>query len=83
MGFLALGTFTALPSWLAACLCPDVFKWWGTLQANFACTTCSVCGMVYAQGEAADEKLHTTFHRNFLQGIRFQVITPDALLFFL
>ncbi|KAK9809903.1 hypothetical protein WJX72_001367 [[Myrmecia] bisecta] len=41
-------------------------------QANFAHTTCKVCGLVYAQGEERDEKVHAAFHSSVLQGIRFQ-----------
>lgn len=42
------------------------------LQANFASTTCSVCGMMYCQGQESDEKLHAAYHSSHLQGIRFQ-----------
>ncbi|KAK9844081.1 hypothetical protein WJX81_004119 [Elliptochloris bilobata] len=41
-------------------------------QANFASSTCSVCGMMYCQGQESDEKLHAAFHSSHLQGIRFQ-----------
>jgi N-acetyltransferase len=43
------------------------------LQANFACITCSVCGLIYAKGEANDEKVHASFHANCTQGVKFQV----------
>ncbi len=43
------------------------------LQANFVSTTCSVCGMMYCQGQESDEKLHAAYHSSHLQGIRFQV----------
>ncbi|KAL0036207.1 hypothetical protein WJX79_007986 [Trebouxia sp. C0005] len=41
-------------------------------QANFACITCSVCGLIYAKGEANDEKVHALFHANCTQGVKFQ-----------
>ncbi|KAL3140107.1 hypothetical protein ABBQ38_004385 [Trebouxia sp. C0009 RCD-2024] len=41
-------------------------------RANFACTTCSICGLVYAKGEASDEKVHASFHTKFTVGIKFQ-----------
>ncbi|KAL0056094.1 hypothetical protein WJX82_007662 [Trebouxia sp. C0006] len=41
-------------------------------QANFACITCSVCGLIYAKGEANDEKVHALFHANCTQGVNFQ-----------
>ncbi|DBB06353.1 TPA: hypothetical protein ACH3X1_011921 [Trebouxia sp. C0004] len=41
-------------------------------QANFACITCSVCGLIYAKGEAKDEKVHALFHANCTLGVKFQ-----------
>lgn len=41
-------------------------------QANFACITCSMCGLIYAKGEANDEKVHALFHANCTQGVKFQ-----------
>ena len=53
------------------------------LQANFACITCSVCGLIYATGEANDEKVHALFHANCTQGMKFQVhrfaVTTNSL----
>ena len=43
------------------------------MQADFACKTCKVCGMTYAPGEAADEKLHDAYHQSLVQGLRFLV----------
>ncbi len=42
-------------------------------QADFSHTTCPSCGLVYACGEYTDEKLHTSFHKNQVQGIQFRV----------
>jgi hypothetical protein len=42
-------------------------------QADFSHTTCPSCGLVYARGEYTDEKLHTSFHKNQVQGIQFRV----------
>lgn len=50
------------------------------LQANFVCTTCKVCGMVYAKGQEKDEKLHAAFHSSTVQGISFQVRWRHAIL---
>ncbi|CAM6078733.1 unnamed protein product [Sphagnum tenellum] len=41
-------------------------------QADFSHTTCPSCGLVYARGEYTDEKLHTSFHKNQVQGIQFR-----------
>ena len=45
----------------------------GAAQANFHCQTCMLCGMTYAPGEEADEKLHAAHHAKLVQGIRFHV----------
>jgi len=37
-------------------------------QTAFVCTTCRQCGMVYAPGDSADERLHRAFHADALQG---------------
>ena len=42
------------------------------MQASFACTTCAICGLVYAKGEASDEKIHADFHTRFTAGVKFQ-----------
>ena len=42
------------------------------MQAKFACITCSVCGLIYAKGEANDEKVHAAFHASYTQGVKFQ-----------
>ena len=42
------------------------------LQADFAFSTCSACGMLYAKGQDDDEKLHAAFHSSCTQGISFQ-----------
>ena len=39
-------------------------------QAAFICLTCPQCGMVYAPGDKGDEKLHSSFHADALQGPR-------------
>lgn len=39
-------------------------------QRAFVCLTCSQCGMVYAPGDAGDERVHSTFHADALQGPR-------------
>ncbi|DBA73701.1 TPA: hypothetical protein ACH3X2_009680 [Trebouxia sp. C0005] len=58
----------------AACNCSnrDTATALHCLQANFACITCSVCGLIYAKGEANDEKVHALFHANCTQGVKFQ-----------
>ncbi len=70
---------------LAACKCRNhnVPILLHCLQANFACITCSVCGLIYAKGEANDEKVHALFHANCTQGVNFQVphfgVTTNSL----
>lgn len=39
-------------------------------QRAFVCLTCPQCGMVYAPGDARDERVHATFHADALQGPR-------------
>ncbi|GBG90723.1 hypothetical protein CBR_g51231 [Chara braunii] len=41
-------------------------------QSDFTCTTCDVCGLVYARGVEKDEKVHARVHRRHLEGIRFE-----------
>ena len=48
------------------------------MQANFHCQTCMLCGMTYAPGEEADEKLHAAHHAKLVQGIRFHVSHSPA-----
>lgn len=50
------------------------------MQANFHCQTCALCGMTYAPGEEADEKLHAAYHAKLVQGIRFYVRLSFYLL---
>lgn len=42
-------------------------------QAGFNATTCRVCGLMYAPGEASDERTHAAYHASYLRGITFQV----------
>ncbi|GBG91823.1 hypothetical protein CBR_g53714 [Chara braunii] len=42
-------------------------------QSDFTCTTCHVCGLVYARGVEQDEKVHIRIHRRHLEGIRFEL----------
>ena len=53
------------------------------MQAGFHCHTCALCGMTYAPGEEADEKLHAAHHAKLVQGIRFHVSLHACLLFVL
>ncbi|KAL9666290.1 hypothetical protein QQ045_000618 [Rhodiola kirilowii] len=41
-------------------------------QSDFLLHSCSICGLKYAPGEADDEKLHTTFHKNYTHGLPFK-----------
>ena len=48
------------------------------MQAGFHCHTCALCGMTYAPGDEADEKLHAAHHAKLEQGIRFHVSLSHA-----
>jgi len=49
-------------------------------QVDFSCTTCKVCGIMYAKGEEQDEHTHDLYHKQFLQGIRFAGWKGERLL---
>eukprot|EP00249_Psilotum_nudum_P018619 c26889_g1_i2 orf=877-2010(+) len=49
-------------------------------QSDFSYTTCQICGLLYACGQEDDEKLHATFHKNCLVGIRFKVKEVAVLM---
>jgi len=40
-------------------------------QQGLGSTKCSVCGMLYYTGQAADEKMHKSFHNKFTEGVNF------------
>ena len=42
-------------------------------QSNFVLHTCKICVIKYAKGDEADEKIHSTFHKNYSIGIPFKV----------
>lgn len=42
-------------------------------QSDFLLHTCKICGIKYAKGDEIDEKVHTTFHKNYTHGIPFKV----------
>ena len=42
-------------------------------QSDFVLHTCKICGIKYAKGDKADEKVHSTFHKNYTLGIPFKV----------
>lgn len=41
-------------------------------QSDFLLHTCKICGIKYAKGDKADEKVHNTFHKNYTLGIPFK-----------
>ncbi|KAJ8431321.1 hypothetical protein Cgig2_013537 [Carnegiea gigantea] len=41
-------------------------------QSDFLLHTCKICGIKYAKGDKADEKVHSTFHKNYTLGIPFK-----------
>ncbi|XP_072976494.1 protein CHROMOSOME TRANSMISSION FIDELITY 7-like isoform X1 [Typha angustifolia] len=41
-------------------------------QSDFLLHSCSVCGLMYAQGDEGDGKVHRTFHKNYYEGIQFK-----------
>ncbi|KAA8518462.1 hypothetical protein F0562_015936 [Nyssa sinensis] len=41
-------------------------------QSDFLLHTCTTCGFKYAAGDEGDEKVHTTFHKNYTHGIQFR-----------
>ncbi|CAO2831821.1 unnamed protein product [Amaranthus hypochondriacus] len=41
-------------------------------QSDFLLHTCKICGIKYAKGDEIDEKVHTTFHKNYTHGIPFK-----------
>ncbi|KNA11721.1 hypothetical protein SOVF_132500 [Spinacia oleracea] len=42
-------------------------------QSDFLLHTCKICGMKYSKGDEIDEKVHSTFHKNYTHGIPFKV----------
>ena len=42
-------------------------------QSDFVLHSCKIYGIKYAKGDKADEKIHSTFHRNYTIGIPFKV----------
>nr|XP_027109373.1 protein CHROMOSOME TRANSMISSION FIDELITY 7-like [Coffea arabica] len=42
-------------------------------QSDFLLHTCSTCGVKYACGDEADEKLHKELHKDYPHGIKFKV----------
>ena len=43
-------------------------------QSDFLLHTCSTCGVKYACGDEADEKLHKELHKDYPHGIKFNVL---------
>ncbi|KAH7388566.1 hypothetical protein KP509_16G081900 [Ceratopteris richardii] len=41
-------------------------------QNEFSFSTCRICGLLYARGHSEDERLHTCFHKRYLNGISFK-----------
>jgi hypothetical protein len=41
-------------------------------QADFSVSKCPVCGLMYAKGEQADEKVHSEYHRKAVKGFAFK-----------
>ncbi|XP_021855447.1 protein CHROMOSOME TRANSMISSION FIDELITY 7 [Spinacia oleracea] len=41
-------------------------------QSDFLLHTCKICGMKYSKGDEIDEKVHSTFHKNYTHGIPFK-----------
>ncbi|KAL2901165.1 Protein CHROMOSOME TRANSMISSION FIDELITY 7 [Bienertia sinuspersici] len=41
-------------------------------QSDFLLHTCKICGIKYAKGDETDEKVHSTFHKNYTHGIPFK-----------
>ncbi|GAB2232567.1 hypothetical protein Droror1_Dr00011607 [Drosera rotundifolia] len=49
-------------------------------QSDFLLHTCTTCAMKYAKGEVEDEKLHSTFHKNYTHGIPFKGWRHERLI---
>ena len=49
-------------------------------QRNFHSTRCGICGMLYTPGDAADERLHATFHASATKGLRYISARGDKVL---
>ncbi|KAI5063802.1 hypothetical protein GOP47_0020472 [Adiantum capillus-veneris] len=50
--------------------CRQVFLDFG--QTDFTCSTCKICGLLYARGHSEDERLHACFHKCYLRGRSFK-----------
>ncbi|XP_021771305.1 protein CHROMOSOME TRANSMISSION FIDELITY 7-like isoform X2 [Chenopodium quinoa] len=49
-------------------------------QSDFLLHTCKVCGIQYTKGDETDEKVHTSFHKNFTHGIPFKGWRQERLI---
>lgn len=49
-------------------------------QSDFLLHTCKICGINYTKGDEADEKVHSTFHKNYTHGIPFKGWRHERLI---
>ncbi|XP_021769539.1 protein CHROMOSOME TRANSMISSION FIDELITY 7-like [Chenopodium quinoa] len=49
-------------------------------QSDFLLHTCKVCGIQYTKGDETDEKVHTSFHKNYTHGIPFKGWRQERLI---